>query len=348
MRRRRTAERALIVVALAALVVTGAPRPAGAAVRPPAAPSYPVPRVTTGAAQLAYDGDGPDPDILRVGSAFFAYTTGTTWGNHIGVLESDQAAAGYRTYTGHTWGSTALGPVPAWQKDDTQTSPGVIAWAGGYVMFYDAVDRANGDYCISEAMATSPLGPFVDQSSGPLICQPGQGGSVDPSPFIDTSLQPWLYWKSNGGASAGAAHLWGAPLSTTGSRPALASAPRIVMNQNTVTHPWEKTIEDPSMMVIHGIHYLFFAGGKWQTPAYSEGYAVCSSAAGPCTQPQKGPILTSYGAVAGPAAGNVFTDPTGRDWISYAAWTSPCTSYGCGGKRRLYVAPLSLVAPPHH
>lgn len=349
-RRQLGRARSAVVVAVAAVTVAvvgsaGLPAPAGAATAPKKpAPARPVPQVVTSGAQLAFDGDSPDPDVLRVGSTYYAYTTGTTWGNHIGVLESSQPASGYHTFTGHDWGSTAIASLPAWEKVDTQTSPGVIAWANGYVLFYDAVDQANGDYCISDALATSPLGPFVDQSSGPLICQVGQGGSVDPTPFVDTNLQPWLYWKSNGGASAGPAHLWGARLSTTGYRPALASAPRIMMNQDTVTHPWEKTIEDPAMVVVGGTHYLFFAGGKWQTSAYSEGYAVCPSAAGPCTQPQKGPILTSYGAVAGPAAGNVFVDTTGHAWMSYAAWTAPCTSYSCGGKRRLWIAPLRLGA----
>jgi hypothetical protein len=97
------------------------------------------------------------------------------------------------------------------------------------------------------------------------------------------------------------------------------------------------------MVYTLGGYYLFFAGGGWQTPGYAEGYAVCAGPAGPCTQTSAGPLLTSYASAAGPAAGNAFPDAAGNLWLSYAAWTAGCTSYACGGQRRLYVAPLTLL-----
>ena len=41
--------------------------------------------------QRAWNDAGPDPDIVRVGSTWYAYTTGTSWGNNIGVLTSSVA-----------------------------------------------------------------------------------------------------------------------------------------------------------------------------------------------------------------------------------------------------------------
>src|SRR5581483_8235423 len=166
-------------------------------------------------------------------------------------------------------------------------------------------------------------------------------GSVDPAPFVDPSGRPWLYWKSNGGASNQPAHLWVAALGGDGTT--LASPATDVLDQDTVAHPWETTIENPSMVYTLGGYYLFVAGGGWQTPGYAEGYAVCAGPAGPCTQTSAGPLLTSYGSAAGPAAGNAFPDTAGNLWLSYAAWTAGCTSYACGGQRRLYVAPLTLL-----
>jgi hypothetical protein len=211
-------------------------------------------------------------------------------------------------------------------------------------MFYDATDLNQGYDCISVATAASPAGLFQDNSSGPVICQASYGGSVDPQPFIDPATgQAWIDWKSNDGSSSQSAYLWAARLSASGTT--LTSAPTRLLAQNQVSYPWETTVENPDMVSIGGTYYLFFAAGNWQSSGYSEGYAVCQGAAGPCSQPTNGPILTSYGSVAGPGAGNVFTDAAGGTWMSYAAWTKGCTSYSCGGARQLYVGPISFRAP---
>ncbi|HYD11117.1 MAG TPA: cell wall-binding repeat-containing protein, partial [Acidimicrobiales bacterium] len=75
----------------------------------------------------AWNDDGPDPQLLRVGSTWYAFTTGTTWGNRIGVLRSTSASpnGGWQTITGREFGSTALPSIPGWQVPDTQWAPGV-------------------------------------------------------------------------------------------------------------------------------------------------------------------------------------------------------------------------------
>jgi hypothetical protein len=320
---------------VAADAAGGAPA-AGSRVAGRVAPAPQVSPSTT----PAFNQDAPDPDVVRAGGTFYAYTTGTTWGNHIGVLRSQSPTSGWATLTGKTFGSTAIGPLPSWEANNTQTSPGVFAWGGRWVMFYDAIDSANGQYCISVATSGSPAGPFEDTSSGPLVCQVSLGGSVDPSPFVDASGHPWLYWKSNGGSSSLPAELWAAPLDASGTVP--ASNAVSVMKEDTVNYPWETTIENPDMVLIGGTYYLFFAGGKWDSPGYAEGYAVCDGPQGPCRQPSNQPLLSSYGSVAGPGAGGVFTDASGQAYLAYDAWSAGCTSYSCGGARRLYVAPLGF------
>ncbi|HVA42645.1 MAG TPA: family 43 glycosylhydrolase [Acidimicrobiales bacterium] len=319
---------------------------AGVAVGPEARPAVaaPPPPAVAPASSPAAAMDAPDPDVLLAGSTYYAYTTGTTWGNHIGVLESTSPDSGYHTITGKTYGSTAVGPLPAWEENNTQTSPGVFYYAGHYVMFYDATDTAAGYNCISVAVSATPQGPFEDNSTAPLICQTNLGGSVDPQPFVDPATgQAWVDWKSNDGSASGSAYLWAARLGSDGT--SLASSPVQLLAQNEVSYPWETTVENPDMVDVGGTYYLFFAAGNWQSSNYSEGYAVCSGPSGPCSQPDSSPILTSYGSVAGPGAGNVFTDTSGQTWISYAAWTSGCTSYQCGGKRQLYVGQVSFAAP---
>ena len=307
----------------------------------PAGSATPPPRPTVSATPApAFADDAPDPDIVRSGSTWFMFTTGTTWGNHLGVLTSNDPSSGWHTLTNRPYGSTAIGPVPPWQLDNTQTSPGVYPWGGHYVMFYDAVDRATGLYCLSVATSASLSSPFTDTSSGPLECQTNLGGSSDPSPFVDADGRPWLLWKSNDGSSTSVSDVWAAPLSADGSTP--IGAPQFVMAKDSAAHPWETTVDDPQMVLVGGVRYLFFTGGDWQSPSYSVGYAVCSSVTGPCSQPQPGPLLSSYGSASGPGGGSIAQDTAGNWWMAYAAWSPGCANYGCGGRRQLYVAPLTF------
>ncbi|MCU1379834.1 MAG: N-acetylmuramoyl-L-alanine amidase family 2 [Acidimicrobiales bacterium] len=287
----------------------------------------------------AWNDAGPDPDLLRVGTTWYAYTTGTTWGNNIGVLTSTSPSTGWHTTTGKPYGSTALGPIPGWQRPDTQWAPGVFAFAGKYVLFYAAQQKSTGQYCITVATAASPTGPFIDRSSGPLICQANLGGSIDPQPFLDADGRPWLHWKNNDGSSPAVSRVWAVQL--TGDGVNLEGPIREVLAKDSQKYPWMTTVDNPQMVIAGGVHYLFFTGGNWESAGYATGYAVCSGPAGPCT-PAPNPILTSYGNAAGPGGGTVAQDPSGAWWLSYHAWDKGCTNDGCGGTRRLYVAPLTF------
>ncbi len=314
----------------------------GSAWMPPTAappPTTAAPTLTP-ASSPSYPDDAPDPDIVRVGSTWYVFTTGTTWGNNLGVLTSSSPTSGWHTVSGKSYGSTAIGAIPGWERTGTQTSPGVYQWNGRWVMFYDAIDNASGKYCLSVATSSSPTTPFSDGSGGSFECQVGLGGSIDPSPFVDANGQPWLLWKSNDGSSLSVSDVWAAPLASDGV--ALAGAPQLVMAKDSVNHPWETTVDDPQMVLSNGHYLLFFTGGDWQSAAYATGYAVCAGPTGPCTQPQAGPIVSSYGGAAGPGGGSLASDGNGSWFMAYAAWSPGCTNYGCGGKRLLYVAPISL------
>jgi beta-xylosidase len=289
----------------------------------------------------AFADDAPDPDILRVGNTWYAYTTGTTWGNRIGILTSSSPSTGWRTITGRATGNTALPTAPAWQQPDTQWAPGVYAWGGRYVMFYAAQARAHGKWCLSTAASDNgPAGPFVDRSGGPLICQVDLGGSIDPHPFVDADGRPWLHWKNNDGSSPAVSKVWAVPLADDGQN--LAGGAVEVMAKNSQAYPWQNTVDNPQMVIINGVHYLFFSGGDWESDRYVVGYAVCNGPTGPCHQPNPNPILSSYGTAWGPAGGNVEVDPSGQWWMSYHAFDKACATYACGSERRFYVAPLRL------
>jgi hypothetical protein len=302
----------------------------------------------------AYSGDAGDPDVIESAGTFYAFTTGTALGNHIQALvdTTGSPASGWHSYTGTTYGSTGLPNVPAWEAVNTQTSPGVFDYDNQWIMFYDAAQAGHssdsGADCLSVATA-GPLSPtgtvFTDSSTGPLICQANLGGAIDPSPYIDPATgMPWLVWKSNDGGSSQPARIWSEELNSTGTGFYPGSSPTEIFYNNTASFPWEATVEDPSILPVNGQFDLLFSGGIYTSTSYAQGYAVCTTPIGPCTQTDPNPILSSYGSVAGPGGGSWFQDASGNDWLDYAAWTAGCTSYSCGGARRLFVTPIAFDA----
>ena len=343
---------------LVAALTVAAIVPIGAGVASAAGPIQVGVRPTTpaflpGWATTVRQTDAPDPDVVRFGSTYYGYTTGTSWGNHIGVLVASQPNTGFNTFTGTQFASSAFPGVPPgtslrpWQVNGSQHAPGVFLVNGRYVMFYTAqtVSGHAGHYCLSVASAANPRGPFTDTSAGPFLCDDHDGGAIDPSPFIDASGNRWLYYKTYDDINHGSipARIFVAPLTADGAH--LAGPSRIVLAQENLTSPFE-TVENPQMVRTGGRYVLVFSRGLYTSSAYRQGYALCDSPTGPCREATSS-LVTSYGAVLGPGGGTAFTDAAGRLWLAYAGWNSPCTHYvgddSCA--RRLYVVSLSVAAP---
>ncbi len=300
----------------------------------------------------AFPGDAGDPDIVYSNGIYYAFTTGSVLGNHIQVLvnSTGNPLSGYESYTGTNYGSTALANPPSWQQINTETSPGVFYWGGRWIMYYDAAQAGHagdtGYNCLAMATAStlSPTDPqFLDTSSTPFYCNQSLGGVIDPSPFIDPNTgKAYLVWKSNDGGSKLPAYLWSAQLNSAGT--GFLTAPSELLYNNTVSYPWESTVEDPQMSYISGNYVLLFSGGIWDSNNYGEGYAICAGPTGPCSEPSSTPFLPSYAGVSGPGGGSFFQAPNGLWYLGYAAWTTPagCYNYTCGGERDLFVAPFSL------
>ena len=107
-------------------------------------PRAPVGHVTVSRSTTpAFNGDAPDPDVVEYGGVYYAFTTGTALGNNLQALvdTSGSPASGWRSYTGESFGSTALPNPPSWETPNTQTSPGVFYFDGHWVMFYDTSRR---------------------------------------------------------------------------------------------------------------------------------------------------------------------------------------------------------------
>jgi len=344
-------QRALVAAVLLLAAVAAGPVLPAHAFGPVVVLSHPAtPAFAPSWANSAIKEDAPDPDVVHFGSSYYAYTTGTTWGNHIGILRSTAPDHGYTTLSGTQFDSSAFpaSQSVSWQVDNTQHAPGVFqASPGHYVMYYDARTAAGrgGRYCLSVATATSPAGPFIDHSSSPWLCRDGDCGAIDPSP-LTADGHNWLYFKTYDDActSTQPAQIFAVELSADGL--SQITTPTPVLSQQHLSSPFE-TVESPQMLQADGTFMLLFSRGQWNSSSHRTAYAVCTSAIGPCTE--GGTLLTSYGRVLGPGGATTFDDSAGQSWLAFQGWNGApgCTSYnGTSCARKLYVAPLQLEATP--
>ena len=286
---------------------------------------------STGAVTAVHGQDFADPFVLRAANRYYGYSTNRGASNVPVVTSTDL----------RTWYSLpdALPRLPAWSTRGRVWAPSVLARPGGYVLFYTTREAASGLQCLSRGFSASPGGPFVDDSTGPLVCQQGVGGSIDPSPFADRDGTPHLLWKSEGWGNGEAARLWSQPLSPDGLN--LVGSPADLLAQDRA---WEApTIEGPAMVRDGERLYLFYSAGRWQNTTYAVGWASCESVAGPCTKadgdaPLMASALDRTGA-GGPGGTELVVDGTGQRWLAYHAWVPYEGGYPAG-RRMLHVTPL--------
>lgn len=333
--RRRGLSAFLLIVSLAALVPVVQSTPADAfAGAPWFEPSKP------------YAQNFPDPNVVRDGSTYYAYST-TTGGSYVPAMSSTDLATwtARPAYNPGSFGSCVGAydqyfndslPCPAsWAVRDPGTAhlrtevwaPGVAKIGGKWRMFYVAKVRNSPlRQCISVAWSDSPLGPFRDDSTGALQCDSDPGGSIDPEPFVDSNGTPYLVWKSEGIIGSTPQRIWSRQLTADG----MGFAPGSNQNLLLATQdPWEgSVVENPSMTrTPQGKLWLTYSGNLWNSPSYAAGVASCVSPAGPCGRVSATPMLSSTGAQNGPGATSFFTDTSGRLRIAYQAWNAPYSSY---------------------
>jgi hypothetical protein len=279
---------------------------------------------------LVYPFDFPDPDVILVGGTYFAYATNSVAGN-IQVIESTNL-------TNWSTVGNALPELPSWAAPDATWAPAVARIGGAYLLYYAALvaGPGGGEECISVATAAQPQGPFIDKSSSPLECQPSLGGSLDPSPFINTDGKIYLVWKSNGGK--GPATIWSQQLNAMGTRIAPHTNPTQLLVPNQA---WEAgVVEAPYLVTNGGRYFLFFSGNNWNSANYAVGVATCAGALGPCSKPSPQPLLGGNRTMRGPGGESVFTDSSGSYWMAFDAWSSGAV--GFPHSRDLYLRRLDL------
>jgi beta-xylosidase len=246
--------------------------------------------------------------------------------NRYYAFGSNSASANIPTFSATTlaeWspGPDALPRLAPWATDygfmRLTWAPRVIETNSGFTMYYAAADAGNVLHCLSSARASNPLGPYVDNSTAPLVCQTLFGGDIDPSVFTDTDGTRYLLWKSDGNCCKKHTILWSQQLSRDGTK--LLGHPSALLADNQTYQGG--IIEGPSLLRYRSVSYLFFSASSWQTGSYSIGYAVCGSPLGPCAQILDHPFYSSHGPVSGPGGPEFFTTAHGQQVMSYSAWT---------------------------
>ncbi len=287
--------------------------------------------------QPAVSEDFPDPSVLYANGVYYAYST------EVGFDDVP-----YVTSTNGTqWSSTmgdALPTLPSWASFGETWGPTVAKSADGqYVMFYAALDSSSGTECIGEAESASPAGPFVDQNDAPVVCDPGEGGDIDPYVFADTTTgQSYLIWKVNGNSIDQPTSLWAAPLSPD---LAFTGMPSELLTDDQFWQAYN--IEGPAMVAHDGTYDLFYSANNYQGAAYAIGYATCASPLGPCADSPNSPVMASGDGMAGPGGPAFFFGPRGLE-MAFSAWAGTTTGYDDGGYRAMYLASVSFEEGTPH
>ncbi len=307
-----------------------------------------------------YDGDFADPSALAVSNTLYFYASSSSpskydRGANVPVIALSRGDG----FSGRFLGD-AFPKVPSWTVSGYQWGPDV--WErpdGSYVLYYSTpatvplgclasppahgcVKTTHGETnaeCISRATATTPTGPFVDDSTSAFICPLDEGGAIDPSVFVASNGTPWLLWKSDGDCCDESTSIYTQQLSGDGL--STAGPPQRLLG---ATQPWEdKLVEAPTMIQDHDHYWLFYSGSLWGHKTYGIGIASCASVTGPCTKPLDHAWVSSDadGVRDQGPGGEEFYETGSIVWMVHHGLAQGQT--GNSAQRRLYV---DLVAFP--
>jgi len=277
-----------------------------------------------------YPFDFADPDVIVVKGGYEAYGTNSAAGN-IQIMTSTDLVHWKKA-------GNALPSLPSWARPGSTWAPAVVHLGRSYLLYYTAAAASTGTQCLSVGTARRAQGPFTDDSRAPLECQPALGGSIDPSPYLDSSGKTYLVWKSNGGQGEPAT-IWGQALDARGTA-LVGTRPTALLE---ASQSWEgSVVEAPSMIASAGGILLFYSANNWDSADYAIGVARCRGPLGPCVKPLDRPLLASQPNLEGPGGESVFTDAQGQLQMAFHAWLPGAVGYP--HNRFLFIRPLTVTA----
>jgi len=299
----RLRSRAAHVALALAVVVTGA---LGTAVAPQTAQALPV-------NGPALDRDFPDPDVVKVGSTYYAYAT-EGGGNTIQRAKSGDL----RSWSYINGGALTL---PSWAKAGRTWAPEVFRRGDGrMVMWFTAWHAASGRQCIGVATASGPEATFTPTSSSPAICPTAQGGAIDAASFLDSNGQRYILWKNDGNCCSQDTWIYIRPVNSdgitlTGSASALIKQDRSFEGN---------LVEAPTMWKVGSTYVLFYSANSYAGDSYITSYARSSSPTSGFSKAPS-PLMTTNTfnrAIIGPGGQDVVIGTDGKPKIVFHGWRS--------------------------
>ncbi|MBO4204478.1 family 43 glycosylhydrolase [Micromonospora echinofusca] len=269
--------------------------------------------------------DFPDPDVIKVGGTYYAYSTNNSHGN-VPVATATSLTGPW------TRRPDALPTLGAWASGGLTWAPDVSPRADGrYLLYYTARSAAVGRQCIGAAVATSPLGPFAPVGTGPLICNGAEGGDIDASSFTDSDGARYLLYKDDGNAIGQPTSLWLQRVAADG---VTLQGTRVELVRSGL--PEEAGIVEAPVLTRVGARYvLFYSLGGYGGDEYQTSYATATSLTGPYTKAYRSLLTTASldGAVRGPGGADVVRE-AGGDHLVFHGWINNYSARG------MYVAAL--------
>ena len=269
-----------------------------------------------------YGFDFPDPFVLVAGTDHWAFATNCERRQHPGAAPPGRRRVGD--------GGGRARPVPGLGRPGKTWAPSVLPRLIGFVMYYTVREAATGRQCVSRATSLGPGGPYVDTSTGPLVC--GDREALDPEAVVAR--------RRHAGAAveARAAGRDRRPAADPRRARARRHRARAAAREPALGgHATSRRRACSSPAAARGCSSRAATG-----TARSTRRASCTARARSARATASGaaPLLASHDRIAGPGGASVFQDAPGTFGLAYHAYVSPNVGYPAS--RLLFTATIDL------
>ncbi|KAL1998382.1 hypothetical protein VTN02DRAFT_6296 [Thermoascus thermophilus] len=258
---------------------------------------------------MAIDADFPDPGFVKGPNGLW-YAFGTNGnGKRVQVATSPD----FETWT--LLDVEALPTLAGWETEVDHWAPDVIQRDDGkFVMYYSGEAKEMvRHHCVGVAVSegTDPAGPYIPQPE-PFVCRLDQGGSIDPSGFLDRDGSRYVVYKVDGNSvgNGGDCNNGVPPLKPTpimlqrvaddGITP-IGDAVQI-LDRDDSDGP---LVEAPNLLLHGDTYFLFYSTHCFTDPKYDVRYATSKSITGPYRKTGVPLVKTGDYGLTSPGGGTV-------------------------------------------
>lgn len=256
--------------------------------------------------------DFADPDVLRSGDTWLAYSTNSVYDGRLWHVPVQRAPAVTGPWTPV---GDAMPTLPAWvdPAHPNVWAPELCPMGDGRVLLYFTARNARlGVQCIGVAVSDTPTGPFVALGDGPIAGRVEDGDTLDAESFTDGDGSRWLIYKSGRVYST----MWLQRLTPDGLG---TVGPRTEMIRSD--RPDEGIIvEAPTVLRRAEGYVLLYSANSYDSGSYHVNWATAPRLAGPWTK-AAAPLLTTD------TIGRAYPNPGHQDaigpYLVFHATTGP-------------------------